>query len=234
MSTHLRLARAIPRQLVSSGVGLLGAMLADSPRAVWMMNEPSGTTLADSGSSGLPMTITGSPTAYAQSPAGGPVRTGISWPANVAVTAITAANVETGSPSTYALEAWLYMTALPAAAVSVLQIQVTTTQYASIRLQTTGVIRAQMQSGGGSFKDSGVLSLNTWHHAVLQCAPAGFYLRIDKVSTATTAATVGLLNGKAYSHAGQNSGAGALIIGPCAYYNAAVTDARFDAHYDAA
>jgi hypothetical protein len=116
--------------------------------------------------------------------------------------------------------------------VNLIQMEVSSTQYASLRLQTNGAVRMQLQSVSGAFRDTAVLTVGFWHHVVLKYQNGVSYMRVDKVSTATTAKAVFLTGAAANVHGGTSTGAGAVTIGPTAFYNQFLSDARSDAHFD--
>jgi hypothetical protein len=209
---------------------------ADSPWGYWKTTEASG-NLADSSGNSRTMTVTGSPT-YAQS---GPVGASdaVSW-TNVA--SQHAETTATSNAGAFTHEAWVYLTANPAANVA---IQTRATAYNTVGaadgelyIQTDGKVAFHIYIGSSlTIVASAALALNTWHHVIASVGAAGTKLRIDKSTVATNAAT------SAYTGAGQiifirgggsgYTGTAAVKLARHAYYTAQLSDARTDAHYDA-
>lgn len=227
---------------LSASAGAQAALVTDydalvqtsTPWGAWNPQEPSGATIADDGGQNHPMTITGAPTNYGVA---GPIdgMYGDDWPATITDFASTAAVIGT-LPGTgaWALEAWFFMSAFPAAQVNIHGWAVSSSVYSNISLLANGTARVNVNSVGGVFKTTAVLSTGVWHHLVLQYNNGNFYYLLDRVSSgvpqAKSAAATG---GTLYIHGGQSNGAGAVTIGPTAFYDHAVTDAEFQAHYDA-
>lgn len=225
------------------------AVLADSPWGAWKTDETSGTTLADSSGNSRPMTITGSPTLAQTGPPTASVADAIAFPSS-ASTEHYAGTSATLSTSAFTFEAWVYLTANPAASTPIIALGVaygTGGNDKYLYIGTDGKPRCYIFSGGQqTLVASTALSLNAWHHVVTSVGAAGAKIRVDKTSlffapgtnsTTTTAAKV-FLHGGGIDGTGGNTINGtngdAITIARAAVYAAQLSDTATDAHYDAA
>jgi hypothetical protein len=214
-------------------------VLADSPAWYLKTDETSGTTLADSSGNGRDMTIAGTPTLGATGPSG--AADAVDWPAST----VTYANVagwqwESGTNG-FTIEAWVYLTANPAAVAAIVgegnfATGTSNTEY-GLSIDTTGHPVLYMFNTGVRLLTGSALSLNAWHHVVAVCSSStGMRFRIDKVADGTLAQNALAPNYQRimWVHgSGRSNGGGAVRIAKPAFYSDALTDTRIDAHYDA-
>lgn len=225
--------------VAAGGTALQTAMLADSPWGLWMSDEASGSTLADSSGNGRDLAISGAPSAY-QVAIGGTSLKGITWPATTTDTAVSA--VKPASTSDFTLEAFLFMASLPAATLVLISIADnatgTTNNEHVLSVSTNGTVTFRQFNGAARtlLGTNGSLTTSTLYHIVGVCSSTGgMRLRINKTtqnSNALNGANFG--NRSVRIHSGLNAANAAGTIGPCAYYRTALTDTRIDAHFDAA
>ena len=213
------------------------AVLTDAPWGYWPCGEASGATLADAASTN-PMTITGTPTAFG---AAGPTTgvTAVSWPSSTTVYANTS-NVPATTTS-FTLEGWVKLASLPGANTIIASNATfpnngdSSTESGSVSTPPGKPFLRVWNGSDFTITGTTALSLNTWHHVVgVGTAGVGFRVRVDKTTVATSVALpAAAQNRNLFIHAGKTNGGGAAVIGQVAYYRAALSDTRIDAHYDA-
>jgi hypothetical protein len=209
-------------------------MQADSPWGMWLSDEASGSTLADSSPNARPMTITGTPTAYRVQGAGAYVQ-GISWPATTTDGASTGATTYTmgGSGASITLEAWVYLTSNPAAVLTLIQLDNVSNTGIHLTIQASGAARFTVVSSSASFVASSAIPLNQWVHVVGVDNANAMSIRVNKVAGNTNTKAMSTSSRPARIHSGTGAGAAAGTIGPTAVYPSALSTARIDTHYDA-
>lgn len=211
------------------------AVLADMPWGFWEQTETSG-SLADATGNGRSMAFSGSAATLAQT---GPdaIADAVAW-ASAAGFASTAF-----SPSFINLtfEAWVYLSGLPATPAPILAHATANggSTNTVLWVDTAGKVNLRAyRSASTTVTAPSALSLNTWHHVVGSATGNGaMEIRVDKSTVATGALTAGtvvsapiLLRGSGTFLATRT---GAITIAYPAAYNAVLTDAQTDAHYDA-
>lgn len=231
----------VSRDLLLTGVvggdTYIDTVLVDSPWGFWLLAETTGTALADSSGNARGMTINLSAATLDQP--GPPLGKSIAW-STAAGYAITTAQ-HTTSPAT--AEAWVYLTATPAANTVIVGSAVGYNSGAhdkSLYVDTVGKVAFMYYDAGGSTRtilSPTALSLNAWHHVVASVGAAGGKLRIDKVASGTDVSTT------SYTGSGQCflirasgasiNGTAAMRVAAPAFYTTQLSDARIDAHYDA-
>jgi hypothetical protein len=217
----------------NSGAGSAAAIAVDSPR-IWLHLDETTQPLLDSSVNGRSLAATGPVTITT-----GRVDKAYDFPATAAYLAVPAFLPQ---PTNVTYECWLRIAALPAATTAIMEVSggggsgITS----GLVLDTLGRVMMAIYNLGS--KDTGLsaaLALNTWHHIVGSVGPAGGKLRINKATVGTSVATSAqsATSGQMLIRAGGPLGAtgtGAMQIAEPAAWLSQLSDARTDAHYDAA
>lgn len=153
---------------------------------------------------------------------------------------------EQAQPSIGTFEFWIKIAANPAANLTLLSWSPNNGGSGSnlyAQLLTTGKIRLALFNGSTINADSAsALTTGVWHHAIASVGAAGMKVRVDKTNTGSnspTGATVPSgttsfrVHGR-YNGAGNVEQTGAVKLSEVAYYPTQLSDARTDAHFDAA
>jgi hypothetical protein len=213
----------------------------------WKGEETSGTTLVDSSTNSRNMSIPAGAPAFG---AAGPVVgvKALDWPSSNGATEYYAITAVSQSGGAITMEAWVYLTALPATNTVVVGKALSYGNHngnAALTVDTAGKATFWTYDGVAvrTAKAASALSLNAWHHLVGSTGAANTKIRVDKVtvgtdSGTTTAAGADLL----MIHGGTNNtdtpdlrgdNSAAIVSTRHAFYTAQLTDTRTDAHYDA-
>lgn len=220
----------------------LSEVLADSPWGFWWNDETSGTNLADSSGNARPMTIAGSPT-LAQDHAI-PSMSSILWDTTAGECAATAA---TFGSSAMTIETWVYLptattlTSRVALVVPASSFDAISFHGIVLGLEIGDFLVAQTSAGKVT---SAAIARDTWYHVVASNGAAGLKIRANKVTVASNPAltTQSATAVTVYQRGSINlTGSGSdyrqmatLFLGPTSVYPTQLSDARADAHYDAA
>lgn len=218
------------------------AIAADSPWGDWKNNETSGTTLADSSGNTRPMTIVGSPTLNQAGPHAW--MPSVQWDTTAGECAATTATFGSGAMT---IETWVY---LPQAAslTSRVVLVVPATSFDAITfhgmvlgLEVGDFLVAQTNAGKVT---SAAITRDTWYHVVASNGAAGLKIRANKVTVASNPAftTQSSTAVTVYQRGSINlTGTGSdyrnmvlLKMGRTTIYATQLSDARADAHFDAA
>lgn len=217
-------------------------VLADSPWGYWRLQETSGTVLGDASPNNRDMTTFASPTLGVAGPVGSNGKA-------VAFSSTTGQRGQTGATvvtTTATLEVWVYLSALPAANTPLLG---AATSYAttgaedkSLIVTPTGKLNFYVYGGAASANvlSSTALTLNTWHHVVASVGAAGSKIRVNKTTVGENLGATTSWGGSAYQVLLRAAGSrypepwSPVTIAEPAFYTTQLSDARTDAHYDAA
>lgn len=218
-------------------------VLADSPWLYLETDETSGTTLADSSGNSRAMTITGSAHTLAQTGPDGSTADAIIWAGGTTGRAATSATRQFNATD-FTFECWVYLTATPSQNAPILAnsdgsstscvVWIDTARKVNIRVFDTQSRQATAPTA---------LSLNTWHHIVMVSDVTGavsMKARVDKVDAASVAIDNSTSSPNALPIMLRGSGTflatptGAIRTARPAVYTTALSNARSDAHYDAA
>lgn len=213
----------------------LDEVLADSPWGYWPSNDPSGSTnLADASGNGRPMMLVETPAAF-QQPGPSPDQTAIAWPSSINTHARTSAVPSSSVDRT--LEAWVYFSAIPTGRVVVAALaesNSTINTEMAIGIDGGKPFHWYWNGGIGQVTASAPLEAGNWYHLVGIASSAGHRIRVNKVDVASTSSGAAAVGARwVRIHSGPASTDAAYLIGPTAYYRAALTNARLDAHFDA-
>jgi hypothetical protein len=221
----------------NSGTWDKAAVLADGPVFLWQFDDVAATitNIVDSSGNGRTLSSGGAVTrttpgpttggAYASFPTGDAYQFG--------------GNI-TPAPTTAAIEAWIYLPAIPSARTIVITPGGSTVCH--MEIDTTGRVVFGLWNGNSvPIGAANPLPLNQWCHVVCSIGASGARIRINKVDAATsviTAFTAASANVPVYIRGGYGTssptGTAAMRIAEPAFYVHELTTARIDAHYDAA
>lgn len=219
----------------------LSECIADGAWGIWLNDETSGTTLADSSGNSRPMTTTNSPTLNQSGPFTG--SSSIEYGPTNSPYASTSATFGSAASTT---ETWVYIPAAAATGRSMLVAPVVsfdgTAFSGGILGVETGADVLVYQTNTIKVTTSAI-SRDTWYHVVGSVGAAGTKIRVNKVTLASNAATAASATAYPVFQRGFYNGVGSgsdyrgstfVRLGPTAIYASQLSDARTDAHYDAA
>lgn len=189
---------------------------------------------------GRPMTVFGSPSLAQVGP------DGVTADA-VGFTSATSQYGKTTATSTHGIltyEAWVKLPANPTVVNGILARSdgylSSGASDAELSIRTDGKIEWLVYDNVASriITSPSPISLNTWHHIVASVGAAGMKMRIDKTTVATAAYTTAFTGAAMYvflrGGGSRMSGHDAVKIARPVIYPSQLSDARTDAHYDAA
>lgn len=152
---------------------------------------------------------------------------------------------EQAAPTVGTFEFWVKFAANPAATLTLASWSPNnggngSTSY--VQLLTNGKIRLGIYNGSTVNADStSALTTDAWHYVVASIGAAGMKVRVDKTNTGSNTPTSANSPGNAafrihgrYSGAANVEQTGACLIADAAFYATQLSDARTDAHCDAA
>jgi hypothetical protein len=216
-------------------------VLADSPWGFWLNNETSGTTLADSSGNSRPMSTTASPTLAQAGPFAGASSVLYTASANYAATAATFGH------AALTIETWVY---IPAGAATITRMMLVAPVSAFDGIDLSGGVLGIEAGDVLVFQTNttkvttAAISRDTWYHVVASVGASGTKIRVNKATLASDAgATTSSSTAYPVFQRGNYNASGTLSdyrqetlvrLGPTAIYAAQLSDARTDAHYDAA
>lgn len=235
-----------PSRFASSGGGgaaaYYAAVLADSPWAAYKTDEVSGSSFADYSGNARSLTKVGTPTLAQLGPGSSPLNDAIGF---TSATNEYASTTATSNHGALTYEAWVNLPALPSGVNPILARSIgylsSGASDAELYVKTDGKIEWSVFDNvtTRTITSSAAISLNTYHHIVCSVGAAGMKIRIDKVTVASNASWI-----TAYTGASQNvflrgggsrmNGHDALKIARPSIFTSQLSDARADAHYDAA
>jgi signal peptidase I len=222
------------------------AVTADTPSFYWRLNETSGTTVADSGSSARPGTITG--TGFARAQTGALPTEARDTSTSLTQSAITA-NTTVAGPTTFSIEAWIKTATTTGGRIIGWGDQggSTTSTATQVDRQLYVAPTGKVYFGIGTLKtviaSNAALNNNAWHHIVgtYTTGTNGMKLYVDNtLQGSATATTITTANG--FWRAGAETMSGWTgnpdtyydgLIDEVAVYPTALTAARVTAHYNA-
>ena len=220
----------------------LNTILVDSPVGVWLLNETSGTSAADSSGNGNSGTYTGGYTLSQSGPTNiGPATLFNGSSGYVALGAPSALNLT----SAWHLEAWVYLTSTPNGSGIITEQQVSAGTSVLYELgfgqngggSTLGI--GYIDTGGSwRLATSSALSLNTWHLVGGEYDGTNLRLFVDGGQVATSVPSAAPKTGLDAVFIGRRHGTDASPYFPgriaaAAIYPSAIGLARHQAHYNA-
>lgn len=229
-----------------SAAALDAAIAADTPWGFWKNTEASGNP-ADSSGNARTMTATGTLVYSQAGPWGG--STAIKYPDSSGGSEFYAKTAVAFNTSTATLEAFVYLTAYPTNQTGLLCCG---SSYGGggvdkyLYIGTDGAPRYYIFNAGQLTITGTPLALNTWNHVVASTGAAGTKLRVNKATVASNVSTGSTASASAFlfMHGGGSDGtsfdainptnSSEIILSRCAAYTSQLSDARVDAHYDAA
>jgi hypothetical protein len=217
-------------------------MLADSPVVYAPLDVYSSGFLDVSGNARHLNVVSGAAPSATSGAPGTLTPTAAEWGASAGFVRTTYTQ---GSTTTGTFDFWLWFAAAPAATLSLATMSPTSGSNGCCfytELLTTGKVRFGIWQGAFVNIDSpSALSTSTWHHIIGSIGAAGMKLRVDKSTLATAVQTAAAAPAvTAFELHSQYNGAsnveqtGAIKMAHAAFYNAQLSDARTDAHFDAA
>jgi len=228
-------------------VEYFSAVTTDTPWGFWEGNESSGSTLNDTSGNAKHMAITAPlPLFGAVGPFTGTGMPAVEWPQGGASLARTHVTTGLFTSATCTIETWVFVPASATmgrtALVSTMS-ESTSSAVCNMMLgfETDGSIILQNNAAQIA---GPILARGVWYHVVGSVGAAGLKLRVDKVtvaldaartSTGTTGYSVFIRREKNSTGTGADYRAGTQVrLGPTSIYASQLSDARTDAHYDAA
>lgn len=223
---------------------------ADTPWAYYKTNEASG-SLADSSGNSRTLTIPGGSPTYAQTGPSG-AADALAWPDSSGGTEYYAVGSVGPGAGLFTLECWFYLTATPTNATPLVGLAYgygnNSRRPIEMYIGSDGKIKVLTSISSSAaptiLSSASAVSLNTWHHAVgVFNSGTVRKIRLDKVDVASDAVTISYTaSGAAFFIHGGGTDASSVVdltngsavtISKAAIYQAALTNTRIDAHYDA-
>jgi hypothetical protein len=218
---------------VSTTLTYAQEVLADSPWGFWRLLE-SGGDFADSSGNNRTLSALGTPNYLQTGPAS-------ELPAiSLVSTTNKAGTTATSTSSTVTLEFWVKIpTGSIIDEVPLFHMQLDNNTYDKVvYVDTAGKIAFSTYNGAEHITaTASAVTRDVWHHVVASIGAAGQKLRINKTTAATDAATTSYTGAQVLRLKGVNAqmnGDNTIHFAAPAFYTTQLSDARTDAHYDAA